>query len=247
MSTEKKIALVTGATRGIGKAIALRLAKAGNFVIGTATSDDGAKSITQYLTSAGFSGEGYTLNVSKTEEIAKLIDTIVEKHGAIHILVNNAGITRDGLSMRMKEEDWQAVIDTNLSSVFHVSKACIKHMMKSRFGRIINISSVVAFSGNPGQANYCAAKAGIIGLTKALAIETATRGITINSIAPGFIQTDMTEKLNDDQKNAILKNIPMQKMGTPDDIACAAAFIASDDAAYITGQTFHVNGGLFMS
>lgn len=239
-----KIALVTGATRGIGKAIAQELAAKGSTVIGTATSPQGAETISAYL---GEQGCGMVLNVTDIESINQLLAQIKQQYGEIDILVNNAGITRDNLLMRMKDEEWFDIMQTNLTSVYHLSKAMLRSMMKKRYGRIINIGSVVGSMGNPGQSNYCAAKAGLIGFSKALAKEVASRGITVNVVAPGFIATDMTEVLNDEQKDSILANVPAGRLGEAQDIAKAVAFLASDDAGYITGTTLHVNGGLYMS
>jgi len=240
---EGKVALVTGASRGIGKATAQLLAAEGATVIGTATSDNGAQSISDYL---GNKGQGLRLNVNEEGAIDTLISDVTKNHGAIDILVNNAGITRDNLLMRMKEDEWNDVIDTNLSAVFKLSKAVMRGMMKKRNGRIINIGSVVGTMGNPGQANYCAAKAGVIGFSKSLAQEIAGRGVTVNVVAPGFIDTDMTKSLTDDQKERIFDQIPSGRLGKPEEIASAVAFLASEGAAYITGQTIHVNGGLSM-
>ncbi|HBO38537.1 MAG TPA: 3-oxoacyl-ACP reductase [Pasteurellaceae bacterium] len=239
-----KIALVTGATRGIGRAIAEELVAKGVFVIGTATSEKGAESISAYL---GEKGKGLVLNVSDQASIEALLDKIKTQFGDIDILVNNAGITRDNLLMRMKDDEWFDILQTNLTSVYYLSKAMLRTMMKKRFGRIITIGSVVGSMGNPGQSNYCAAKAGLIGFSKALAKEVASRGITVNVVAPGFIATDMTEILTEEQKTGILSNVPAGRLGEPKDIAKAVAFLASDDAAYITGTTLHVNGGLYMA
>ncbi|KGQ28964.1 3-ketoacyl-ACP reductase [Gallibacterium anatis] len=240
----QKIALVTGASRGIGRAIAEELVNKGFTVIGTATSEKGADAISDYL---GENGKGLVLNVTSLESINALLEQIKQQFGDIDVLVNNAGITRDNLMMRMKEEDWDIILQTNLSSVFHLSKAVLRSMMKKRFGRIISIGSVVGSMGNPGQANYCAAKAGIIGFSKALAKEVASRGITVNVVAPGFITTDMTDALTEEQKAATLAQVPAGRLGEPKDIAKAVAFLASDDAAYITGETLHVNGGMYMN
>lgn len=244
MELKDKIALVTGASRGIGKAIAHELASRGAIVIGTATSDSGAQSITEAL--AGQGGRGIVLNVDEPERIAEVVDELA-KQGAPHILVNNAGITRDTLAMRMKDEDWDAVLQTNLTSVFQLCRAVIKPMMKARSGRIINVTSVVGSSGNAGQANYAAAKAGVAGMTRALARELGSRNITVNCVAPGFIETDMTRALSADQTAGLLGQIPLGRLGAPADIAYAVAFLASDQAEYITGTTLHVNGGMYMS
>lgn len=240
---QKKIALVTGASRGIGRAIAEELVAKGVFVIGTATSEKGAEAISAYL---GENGKGLVLNVTDAESVDAALDNIKANFGDIDILVNNAGITRDNLLMRMKDEEWFDILDTNLTSVYRLSKAVLRAMMKKRFGRIITIGSVVGSMGNAGQANYCAAKAGLIGFSKALAKEVASRGITVNVVAPGFIATDMTDELSDEQKQAILSQIPAGELGSPSDIAHAVAFLASDEARYITGETLHVNGGLYM-
>jgi 3-oxoacyl-[acyl-carrier protein] reductase len=241
-----QIALVTGATRGIGRAIAQSLASKGFKVIGTATSDAGAQSISEAL--AAFPGsKGVCLNVNDAAASEALIDAVVKEYGALHVLVNNAGITRDTLAMRMKDEDWDAVLDTNLKAVFRLSRAVIRPMMKQRYGRIISITSVVGASGNPGQANYAAAKAGLAGMTRALARELGSRNITVNCVAPGFIATDMTDSLPEAQKNALLQQIPLQRLGQPQEIAHAVAFLASAEAGYITGSELHVNGGMFMN
>jgi 3-oxoacyl-[acyl-carrier protein] reductase len=238
--TTTQIALVTGATRGIGAAIAAELKALGMHVIGTATSAEGAAKIS----AAGIQGE--VLNVTDAAATDALIDRIVKEKGGLHVLVNNAGITRDTLAMRMKDDDWDAVMDTNLRAVFRISRAAIKPMMKQRYGRIINITSVVGASGNPGQANYAAAKAGLAGMTRALARELGSRNITVNCIAPGFIETDMTASLPEAQQQALLSQIPLGHLGKPADIAHAVAFVASAKAGYITGQEIHVNGGMYM-
>lgn len=246
MSLEGEIALVTGASRGIGKAIALRLGKDGATIIGTATSDSGAENITAYLKENGINGMGLALNVTDQSSIESVLETINKEFGAPSILVNNAGITRDNLLMRMKQEEWDDIIDTNLTSVYRLSKACMRAMTKAKKGRIISISSVVGAAGNAGQTNYAAAKAGLLGFTKSLARELGARGITVNAVAPGFIDTDMTKALPDAQKEALLKGIPLNRLGLPEEIAAAVAFLASPDAAYITGETLHVNGGMYM-
>lgn len=240
-----QIALVTGASRGIGRAIALELAAQGLKVVGTATTDEGAQGISQALAShAGC--RGIRLDVNDAAAVDAAIDAIVKEFGALHVLVNNAGITRDTLSMRMKDEDWDAVLDTNLKAVFRTSRAAIRPMMKQRYGRIVNITSVVGASGNPGQANYAAAKAGVAGMTRSLARELGSRGITVNCIAPGFIETDMTKSLNEAQTGALLAQIPLGRLGQAGDIAHAVAFVASPQAGYITGTELHVNGGMYM-
>lgn len=244
MSLEGKVALVTGASRGIGREIAKVLADRGAVVIGTATSEAGAEGITEALSPKG--GYGIVMNVSDAESIDAGLKAVTEKSGAPVILVNNAGITRDNLLMRMKEDDWDAVINTNLSSIYRTSKAVLRGMAKARWGRIINISSVVAGMGNPGQVNYCAAKAGVEGMTRSLAKEMANRGITVNSVAPGFIDTDMTKKLDDSQRDAMMSVIPAGRLGEPEEVAAVVAFLASQEAAYVTGETINVNGGMFM-
>ncbi len=241
-----KIALVTGATRGIGRAIALELGKQGATVIGTATSDNGAADISAYLIEAGLKGKGAVLEVCDSQQIDSLLSTIARDFGPIAVLVNNAGITRDNLAMRLGDDEWDAVIDTNLKAVFRLSRGVMRGMMKARFGRIVNITSVVGYSGNPGQANYCAAKAGVAGMTRSLARELGSRNITVNCVAPGFIATDMTHALTEDQRQAVLATIPLGRAGTPEDVAGAVGFLVSPAAAYVTGTTVHVNGGMFM-
>ena len=243
-SLESRVALVTGATRGIGKAIAQELASAGHTVIGTATSDAGAETITSHLSEWG--GVGKRLDVSDSEAVKAAIGEITEERGAPTILVNNAGITRDNLMMRMKDEEWADVIGTNLNPLFTVSKACLRGMTKARWGRIINISSVVGQMGNAGQANYAASKAGAEGMSRAMAKELGSRAVTVNCVAPGFIDTDMTKVLTDDQKSLMLGQIPLGRLGEPEEIAKVVAFLASDSGAYITGETIHVNGGMYM-
>ena len=246
MPLTEDIALVTGASRGIGQAIALALGRQGAKVVGTATTEQGAAAIQCSFDDQGLQGLGLTLDVTDVDAIASVMKQIKDTLGAPSILVNNAGITRDNLLMRMKEDEWGAVLDTNLSSIFRLSKACLRGMMKAKRGRIINIASVVAVTGNPGQANYCAAKAGMIGFSKSLAREVGTRGITVTAIAPGFIDTDMTRSLADDQRESLIKQIPLGRLGEVSDIASAAVFLASPQAAYITGETLHVNGGMHM-
>ncbi|RCS58237.1 3-oxoacyl-ACP reductase FabG [Parvibium lacunae] len=250
-STALPVALVTGASRGIGRAIAIQLAKAGYWVIGTATSTNGAAAITDYLSTsdslpAGSRGQGVVLDVTDAVATEALIEKIQQDHGALAVLVNNAGITNDNLALRLKDEDWDRVLDTNLKAVFRVCRAAMRGMMKARTGRIINISSVVASSGNPGQANYCAAKAGLEGMTRALARELGSRQITVNCIAPGFIATDMTNVLSEAQTSKLKEQIPLGRMGEPDEIAAAVVFLAGAAASYITGQVLHVNGGMYM-
>ncbi|MEA3131967.1 MAG: 3-oxoacyl-[acyl-carrier protein] reductase [Paraburkholderia sp.] len=244
---DKQIAIVTGASRGIGRAIAIELARQGATVIGTATSESGAAAITEAFGAAGVSGRGAVLNVNDAAAAEALIDGTVKEFGALHVLVNNAGITQDQLAMRMKDDDWDAVIDTNLKSVFRLSRAVLRPMMKAKGGRIINITSVVGSAGNPGQVNYAAAKAGVAGMTRALAREIGSRGITVNCVAPGFIDTDMTKTLPEEQQTALKTQIPLGRLGSPGDIAHAVAFLASPQAGYITGTTLHVNGGMYMS
>ena len=240
-----KVALVTGASRGIGKAIALQLQQLGATVIGTATSQSGADNIDSYLNESG-TGKGLVLNVTDSASIEALFAQIKADFGNVDILVNNAGITKDNVFMRMKDEEWQSIVDTNLTSIFKLSKTVIRAMMKKRNGRIINIGSVVGTMGNAGQANYAAAKAGVIGFTKSLAREVASRGITVNTVAPGFIDTDMTQNLTDEQKEGIFAQVPANRLGKPEEIANAVAFLALDSAGYITGETLHVNGGMYM-
>ena len=241
-----EVALVTGASRGIGRAIALELARQGARVVGTATSDAGAAGISSLLAAEGLSGRGVVLDVADATAIDAVLADVEKNDGPIGILVNNAGITRDTLLLRMKPEDWEAVINTNLSSVFHLCKGVLRGMMKARRGRIINIASVVGLTGNPGQANYCAAKAGIVGFTRSLAKEVGSRGITANVVAPGFIDTDMTRMLPEEQRTALAAQIPLGRLGTVDDIAAAVSFLASPQAAWITGETLNVNGGMHM-
>lgn len=242
-----RVALVTGASRGIGAAIAMRLAQAGFYVVGTATTDAGSASITRAIEGAGYVGSGRCLQVNDAAQCSALIDDLVQRHGGLAVLVNNAGITRDALAIRMKDEDWSGVIETNLSAVFRLSKLVMRPMMKARQGRIINITSVVGSSGNAGQANYAAAKAGVAGMTRALAIELGSRAITVNCVAPGFIQTDMTDQLNEAQVSTLQQQIALGKFGQPEDVANAVAFLASAEASYITGVTLHVNGGMYMA
>jgi len=243
---EGKVALITGASRGIGKAIAQALGKAGATVLGTATSDSGAQSIAAYLAEAGIPGAGLVLNVSDGAACEKLVTEAEQRFGAVGILVNNAGITRDNLLMRMKDAEWDEIMDTNLKPVYRLSKLVIRSMMKARYGRIVNLTSVVGFMGNAGQANYAAAKAGIVGFSKALAREVGSRNITVNCVAPGFIDTDMTRSLPEAQKQALLGNVPLGRFGQPEEVAAAVMFLASEGAAYVTGSTIHVNGGMLM-
>ena len=244
---DQKIALVTGASRGIGKAIAKQLGKQGLTVIGTATSDGGADAISAYFVDAGITGKGMKLDVSDDDSVEQVLKAIGEEFGTVTVLVNNAGITRDNLLMRMKADEWDSVINTNLTSLYRVAKACLRPMMKAKTGRIINIASVVGASGNAGQTNYSAAKAGMVGFTKSLAQEIGSRGITVNAVAPGFIDTDMTRELPEAQREALLSVIPLARLGQPQEIAAAVGFLASDSAGYITGETIHVNGGMYMA
>ncbi|SDC12824.1 3-oxoacyl-[acyl-carrier-protein] reductase [Cupriavidus sp. YR651] len=244
---ENQVALVTGASRGIGRAIALELARQGATVIGTATSESGAAAIGEYLSAEGLKGNGVVLNVNDAARCEAVVDEIVKTHGGLGVLVNNAGITQDQLAMRMKDDDWMSVIDTNLTAVFRLSRAVLRPMMKARGGRIINITSVVGSTGNPGQMNYAAAKAGVEGMARALAREIGSRNVTVNSVAPGFIDTDMTKALSEEQHAALKTQIPLGRLGQPEDIANAVAFLASPQAAYITGTTLHVNGGMYMN
>jgi 3-oxoacyl-[acyl-carrier protein] reductase len=247
MGLNDEVVLITGASRGIGRAIALELGARGATVVGTATSEQGARDISGELSSHGIRGTGMVLNVTSSDSIAAFFKSMQDDVGNPTVLVNNAGITRDNLLLRMKDEEWDAVIRTNLTSVFHMSKACLRSMMKARHGRIITITSVVGATGNPGQANYAATKAGVIGFTKSLAREVGSRGITVNAVAPGFIDTDMTRALSDEQREKLLEQIPLGRLGDTRDIACAVAFLASREAGYITGETLHVNGGMHMN
>ncbi len=247
MMLENEIAFISGASRGIGKEIALELGRNGAVVLGTATSEKGAESISNYLKENDIKGSGIVMNVTDQASIDAALKQVGDEFGAPSILINNAGITRDNLLMRMKEEEWQAIMDTNLSSIFRMSKAVLRAMMKARKGRIISIASVVGVMGNAGQANYAAAKAGVIGFSKSLAREVGARGITVNVVAPGFIDTDMTRALPDAQREALQAQIPLGKLGSPEDIAKAVAFLASPGAAYISGETIHVNGGMYMA
>jgi len=241
-----EVALVTGASRGIGRAIADALAAAGATVVGTATSEDGAEGITRRFREAGNAGRGVVLDVTSDEAVDAVVADIASNEGPVTILVNNAGVTRDQLLMRMKREDWDTVLDTDLTSVFRTSKACLRGMMKARRGRIVNIGSVVGLMGNPGQANYCAAKAGMVGFTRSMAREVGSRNITVNAVAPGFIETDMTHALSEDQRKALEGQIPLERLGTPEDIAGTVVFLCSKAGAYITGEVLNVNGGMYM-
>ena len=243
---EGEVALVTGASRGIGRAIALELGRLGATVVGTATSSGGAEAIGAALAEAGVQGSGLELDVADPASVEACLAEVASRHATPTILVNNAGITRDNLLMRMKDEEWESIIDTNLSSVYRMSKACLRGMMKARKGRIVNIASVVGAMGNAGQTNYAAAKAGMMGFARSLAREIGARGITVNTVAPGFIDTDMTRALDDAQRDALLAQIPLNRLGQPQDIAATVAFLCSPAAAYITGQTLHVNGGMYM-
>jgi 3-oxoacyl-[acyl-carrier protein] reductase len=243
---QNQIAFVTGASRGIGQAIAGELGRRGATVVGTATTEDGAQIISDYLKAAGVNGRGATLNVNNAAQIESVLKAVQEEFGDISILVNNAGITRDNLLLRMKDEEWDAILETDLKSVFRLSRAVLRAMMRSRYGRIINISSVVGATGNIGQSNYAAAKAGLFGFSKSLAREIGSRNITVNCVAPGFISTDMTRSLTEKQQEYLMQQIPLGRLGQPEDVASAVAFIASPAAGYITGATLHVNGGMFM-
>jgi len=247
MTLDNEIALITGASRGIGKEIALQLGKAGAIVIGTATSEEGANKLSNYLKDNNIQGRGIVLEVTEQATIDSALNNIQNDHGAPSILINSAGITKDNLLMRMKETEWDDVINTNLSSVYRLCKACLRGMTKAKKGRIINISSVVGISGNAGQSNYAAAKAGMLGFTKSLAREVGSRNITVNAVAPGFIDTDMTRNLPEKQKEVLLSEIPLHRLGQPAEIAAAVVFLASPGAAYITGETLHVNGGMYMA
>lgn len=246
MSLENRIALVTGASRGIGRAIATGLGAAGATVIGTATSEIGAQNISNFLGELGIKGIGVVMDVSDAGSVEETFNVLTEAYGMPAVLVNNAGITRDNLLMRMKDDEWETIIATNLSSVYRLSRACLRGMMKARWGRVVSITSVVAATGNPGQVNYAAAKAGIEGFTRALAREVASRGITVNAVAPGFIDTDMTRSLPEEQRQMLLRQIPVGRLGKPEEVAAAVGFLVSAQAAYVTGQTLHVNGGMYM-
>lgn len=246
--SSSRLALVTGASRGIGRAIAENLGAAGHIVVGTATSENGANSISEYFKQQDIQGRGMQVDVSDAGSIDSLLKDIKSEYGKTpDILVNNAGVTRDNLLMRMKDDEWDAILQTNLTSIFRLSKACLRGMMKAKWGKIISIGSVVGSSGNPGQTNYCAAKAGLIGFSKSLAKEIGARGITVNVVSPGFIDTDMTKALDEDQRTAISSNIPLNRLGLPSEIAAAVGFLASSGADYITGETIHVNGGMYMN
>ncbi len=245
--TQAKVALVTGASRGIGKAIALKLSADGYTVVGTATSDGGGDVISAYLSEAGNAGRGMKLDVSNADSVSEVLTAITKEFGAPLVLVNNAGITRDNILMRMKDDEWDGVLNTNLSSLYRVSKACLRGMTKARWGRIVNITSVVGSMGNAGQSNYAATKAGAEGFSRALARELGSRSVTVNCVAPGFIDTDMTRELTDDQRNLMLGQIALGRLGQPEEIAALVSFLCSDAAAYITGETVHINGGMYMS
>jgi 3-oxoacyl-[acyl-carrier protein] reductase len=242
-----KIVFITGADRGIGRAIAIEMGKAGATLVGFTKDAKDVADIESYLREMKFKGQGFAMDVSNSKEVESVIAEAIKSFGAPNILVNNAGITADNLLMRMSDDEWQRVLNTNLNSVFYLSKICVRHMLKARWGRIINLASMVGVSGNPGQTNYCSAKAGVIGFTKSLALEIASRGITVNAIAPGYIETGMTGKLTEEQRSEMLKRIPLGRAGRPEDIAHAALFLASEGASYITGATIHVNGGLFIA
>ena len=247
ISLQGEVALVTGASRGIGRAIAETLGQAGAIVIGTATSEKGADNISAYMAGAGIQGKGMLLNVADKASIDTVVKAVTDEFGTISVLVNNAGITRDNLLMRMKDDEWDDIIATNLTSIYRMSKACMRGMTKAKKGRIISISSVVGATGNPGQTNYAAAKAGVVGFSKSLAREIGSRNITVNVVAPGFIDTDMTHVLPEEQKQLLLGQIPLARLGKPEEIAAVVAFLASEPAGYITGETIHVNGGMYMS
>ncbi len=247
LDLQGQIALVTGASRGIGRSIALSMGRQGASIVGTSTSELGARGVTAALSDAGIEGRGVVLDVTHGESVFSVVKQIEENFGPISILVNNAGITRDNLLLRMKDEEWDDILETNLSSVFRVTKACLRGMVRARRGRVINVTSIVGATGNPGQTNYAAAKAGLVGFTKSLASEVASRGITVNGIAPGFIETDMTSSLEQSRRDALVTAIPLGRVGVGEDIAVVAVFLASLEASYITGQVIHVNGGLYMS
>lgn len=245
MSIQNKVALVTGAGRGLGKVISMQLAKAGAIIVGVDYNEEAANNITSFINELGIKGRGFVIDVTKQETIESAMEQITKEYGAPSILVNNAGITRDNLMMRMSQDEWDQVIATNLTSVFRMSRICIRDMVKARWGRIINIASVVAYCGNPGQANYCASKGGMVSFSKSLAVEVASRNITVNCVAPGFIESDMTRKLTEEQRSALLASIPAKRIGSAEDIAHAVNFLASEEASYITGATLHVNGGMY--
>lgn len=247
MTLQGKIALVTGASRGIGQAIALALGHEGATVVGTATTEDGAAQISKAFKEAGIAGQGLRLDVASQESVDSVMSTIKERYGVVSVLVNNAAITQDNLLLRMKDDEWFKVIETNLNSVYRLTKICVKDMLKARWGRVINIGSVVGSMGNPGQTNYSATKAGVMAFARALACEVGGRNITVNTVAPGFVDTDMTRKIPEQHRQALLERIPLQRLGQVEDIASAVTFLASDKASYITGQTLHVNGGMYMN